>query len=60
MQPVEPLVALKRLEETPDWVCFKQKALDMESLVDLHIISGTSVKELDDIPSHFLDVKLEV
>ena len=57
---MEPLVALKWLEETPDWVSFKQKALDMESLVDLHIISGTSVKELDDIPSHFLDVKLEV
>ena len=58
MQPVEPLVALKQCEETPDWVYFKQKALDMESLIDLHIISGTSVKELD-TPSHFMD-KLEV
>ena len=56
---MEPLVALKQLEDTEDWVCFKQKALDVESLVDLDIISNTSVKELDDIPSHFLDIKLE-
>lgn len=57
---MQPLVALKQLEETPDWVCLKQKAVDMESLVDLDIVSGTSVKKLDDIPSHFLDIKLEV
>ena len=56
MQPMQPRVALKQLEETPDWASFRKKA---ESFIDLDIVSGTGVKELNDIPSHFLDIKLE-
>ena len=57
---MQPPVALKQLTETPDWICLKQMALNMESLIDLDIVSCTDVKEFDDIPSHFLDIKLEV
>lgn len=58
MQPKHPLVALKELEETPDWACLKIKALEMESLVDINVDTATSIQELDAIPPHFLDTKL--
>ena len=60
LERMQPRDALKRLEETSDWVSLQRKAMEVESLVDLDIVSGRDVKTLDNIPSYFLDIKLEV
>lgn len=56
-QALLPHVALNKLHETPNWSCLQQKALEMESLVDLQIVYHPGVKEPDDIPLHFFDNK---
>lgn len=60
LEHMQPCDALKRLEETSDWVSLQRKAMEVESLVDFDSVSGRDVKTLDNIPSYFLDIKLEV
>lgn len=60
LEHMQPCDALKWLEETSDWVSLQRKAMEVESLVDFDSVSGRDVKTLDNIPSYFLDIKLEV